>query len=247
MDDSIVTGVDKLMTIISEKKKISVEAVSNQLGVPRSLVLEWAGMLEDQGSIEIQDKWLHSYLVLKELPKKHDQSYKQIMKPASMAKINSFEHKFLEFKKNMTDLIGDMEKELQELKKMEMRSQTVAEKGFQKVEKHLDHEEKTLEKVEKELEHDDKEITTEKIAIQDLKKEEGLIIDKLAELTKRFEEPKLTKEVIMQQMELYREKIRNLNYQRSLAVANGQDTREYEERISKYKKSYYDLAAKLKS
>jgi len=238
----IITGVDKLMSIVKEKHKVSVQAMSIQLNVPRSLILEWANMLEDDGTVEIQEKFMHTYLVWKKAPK-HDKIYHKIMRPSGKTLI-TFEHKFMDFKKQITHLISGMEKELNELKKIEMQNQDIARRGFNEVDKKLDDEKKILNLFQKELLHDEKQIDTEASVMQSLQKAEDKIEQKLNAIENKIS-PQSNEQQIKQQMELYREKIRNLNYQRSIGFGK-QDLTKIETEIEKYKKAYYGLAAHLK-
>lgn len=52
--DMIETDIDKLMTIIEEKKSVSIEDMSKQLNVEVEQVENWAKILEEHGLIEIE-------------------------------------------------------------------------------------------------------------------------------------------------------------------------------------------------
>lgn len=49
----IVTGVDKLMSMLYEKKRVQLTEASKQLGVSPSVMEYWAYVLEGQGLIKI--------------------------------------------------------------------------------------------------------------------------------------------------------------------------------------------------
>ena len=66
----IETGVDKLVKIISQYKKISVKDAAKELGVSVSSVEEWADFLEEEGIISIQSQFATVYLVEKKIGKK---------------------------------------------------------------------------------------------------------------------------------------------------------------------------------
>ena len=53
---SIKTGVDKLVELISQKKRISVDEASKSLGVGKDLIQEWAEFLEEEGVVMIEYK-----------------------------------------------------------------------------------------------------------------------------------------------------------------------------------------------
>ncbi|MBU2561146.1 MAG: hypothetical protein KKD17_02530 [Nanoarchaeota archaeon] len=66
----IETGVDKLVRLISERKKISVKDAAKELGVSVSSVEDWADFLEEEGIISIQTQFATVYLVEKKIGKK---------------------------------------------------------------------------------------------------------------------------------------------------------------------------------
>ncbi len=66
---TIKTGVDKLVDLIQEKKRVSIEEAAKILSVPKVLVEEWADFLEEKEVIGIEYKFTVPYLVYKELSK----------------------------------------------------------------------------------------------------------------------------------------------------------------------------------
>lgn len=64
------TGVDRLMGLISEKKKVSVTQVAKELGVSKLLVTEWADFLADEKLITIEYSLSKTYLKEREVPDK---------------------------------------------------------------------------------------------------------------------------------------------------------------------------------
>jgi chromosome segregation ATPase len=66
----IETGVDKLVNVISQYKKISVKQAAKELGVSASSVEEWADFLEEEGIISIQSHFATVYLVEKKISKR---------------------------------------------------------------------------------------------------------------------------------------------------------------------------------
>ncbi|MDD5086374.1 MAG: hypothetical protein PHV16_01350 [Candidatus Nanoarchaeia archaeon] len=63
------TGVDKLVSLIKEKKRISVPQAAKQLGVSHVLVEEWADFLEEDDIISIEYRLATPWLVDKKLKK----------------------------------------------------------------------------------------------------------------------------------------------------------------------------------
>ena len=66
----IETGVDKLVKLVSDRKKISVKEAAKELGVSVSSIEEWADFLEEEGIISIQTQFATVYLVEKKIGKK---------------------------------------------------------------------------------------------------------------------------------------------------------------------------------
>ncbi|MFT4309907.1 MAG: hypothetical protein ACMXYL_05475 [Candidatus Woesearchaeota archaeon] len=64
--ETITTGVDNLVSLIMDKKRISVAEASKQLGVARELIEEWADFLEERGVIKLEYKFTTPYLIYKE-------------------------------------------------------------------------------------------------------------------------------------------------------------------------------------
>ena len=51
---NIQTGVDRLVALIKEKEKISIDEAAKTLGVSKINIQEWADFLEEEGIIEIK-------------------------------------------------------------------------------------------------------------------------------------------------------------------------------------------------
>ncbi len=66
----IETGIDKLVKLVKEKAKISMEDAAKELGVSLTVVEEWADFLEEEGIISIEYKFTKAFLVGRKLTKK---------------------------------------------------------------------------------------------------------------------------------------------------------------------------------
>ncbi|MBW2972436.1 hypothetical protein KY359_05355 [Candidatus Woesearchaeota archaeon] len=66
----IETGVDKLVRLVAESKKISVKDAAKELGVSVASIEDWADFLEEEGIISIQTQFATVYLVEKRISKK---------------------------------------------------------------------------------------------------------------------------------------------------------------------------------
>lgn len=66
----IETGVDKLVKLVSQSKKVSVKDAAKELGVSTSSIEEWADFLEEEGIIDIESQFATVYLIEKKISKK---------------------------------------------------------------------------------------------------------------------------------------------------------------------------------
>ncbi len=63
----IETGVDKLVSLVSSKKKIELEEAANELGVSQDVVREWGEFLEEEGTLTIEYSLSKVFFVEKRL------------------------------------------------------------------------------------------------------------------------------------------------------------------------------------
>jgi len=63
---NIATAIDSLVELIKEKKKLTLEQASQELGLPENIINEWSNFLEEEGIIKITYKFTTPYLELKE-------------------------------------------------------------------------------------------------------------------------------------------------------------------------------------
>ncbi len=63
------TGVDRLVSLVKEKKRISVPQAAKELGVSPVVVEEWADFLEEDGIISIDYKFATPWLIERKLKK----------------------------------------------------------------------------------------------------------------------------------------------------------------------------------
>ena len=100
----IETGADRLVRLISVKKKISVKNAAKELGVPPSSVEEWAEFLEESGVIAIETRFTTVYLVEQKLTKKEVES-----------KIRDYEEDKDLFIRKVEHSAGTVDRELNEI------------------------------------------------------------------------------------------------------------------------------------
>lgn len=133
---NIETGVDKLVSLINRKKKLSINDAANELGVSIPVIQEWADFLEDEGMITVEYKLSRTYLCERKLSKgevekkakvyssKKDAFTRKVETALSSLQKESagFDSIKVEFKK-LKDTIGSdidqVREELQELKHYE--------------------------------------------------------------------------------------------------------------------------------
>jgi len=70
----IETGVDRLVSLIANKKSVDLDAAAKELGVSESVVREWAEFLEEEGIISIEYGLSKVTLLEKKLTKKEAES-----------------------------------------------------------------------------------------------------------------------------------------------------------------------------
>src|SRR3989338_10143449 len=110
MAREITTGVDKLMSLLALKKKVSVAEAATQLGVPKIVVEEWSDYLNQKGIIDIEYKLATPYLVGKEIPKG------EILKSKK-----EFEGKREWFIRKVESALSTIERETESLQEMKQR------------------------------------------------------------------------------------------------------------------------------
>jgi len=66
----IETGVDRLVELVNQEKKISIEDAAKQLGVSKVVVQEWASFLEEEKIITVDYKFSKTFLTERQLSKK---------------------------------------------------------------------------------------------------------------------------------------------------------------------------------
>jgi len=67
---SIETGVDRLLALLREKKKLDIVDAAKRLGVSLDIVQEWADFLDEEGLLKVEYSLTKTYLVPRQLTKK---------------------------------------------------------------------------------------------------------------------------------------------------------------------------------
>jgi chromosome segregation ATPase len=66
---SIKTGADKLVELISEKKKVAVDVAAKELGVGKDVVQEWAEFLEEEGVVSLDYSFSKTWIIERKITK----------------------------------------------------------------------------------------------------------------------------------------------------------------------------------
>jgi len=82
---NITTAVDSLVNLVNSKKRISLEDVSKELGIPEHILNEWATFLEEEGVLVIEYKFTTPFLLAKI---KKEENLKEYSQEADVIKRN---------------------------------------------------------------------------------------------------------------------------------------------------------------
>ncbi len=205
----IETGVDKLVEIVSERKKIALEDASKELGVSKDVVREWAEFLDEEGLIGIEYSLSKTYLVEKKLTKreveKKSKEYEQ-KKEAFVRKVDTtlkqleketsgfedIKRAYNSLKGDIGDEIDQVKHELDELKHYESLKQSIDqdiiqqkvdyEKMVDDVHRKLYAEEKRYEKLLHEIKGEEEKLTQEREETKTMEEKESSLQKRLAAL-----------------------------------------------------------------
>jgi myosin heavy chain 9/10/11/14 len=139
----ISTGVDKLVALVHDKQKLTVDEAAKTLGVSKTIVQEWADFLEEEGLVAIKYSLSKTYLVEKNLSKrdvadkekqfatqretfirKVDTTIAQLENET--ASFEAFKKEFQTIKNEIGAGLGNVEKELDQLRSYESLKTDVA-------------------------------------------------------------------------------------------------------------------------
>lgn len=211
---NIETGVDKLVSLIAQKKRIAVDDAAKELGVGALVVQEWAEFLEEEGIISIEYKLSKAYLVerkltaeeaqnkAKELADEKDVMVRKIDTSISrldydVSGLDTLKKEFEALKK---DLGGDMEKvkaQLEELSKYESFKKTIdvklkeQEKEFQellqKAHLQIDVESKRYQEIISSIDTQKGKLLTERKNVEETRSAEETLKQKMAAISALIE------------------------------------------------------------
>ncbi|MBW2999978.1 hypothetical protein KY339_04860, partial [Candidatus Woesearchaeota archaeon] len=184
VDSAIIkTGVDQLVTLIKEKKKVSTEEAAKALGVSNDTIEGWADFLEDDGIISIETRFSKVFLVERKLSKSEiDKKLGEhkIQREGFVRKLKTifqqihteseemkkFKQDFMKAKKDLGSELKDVQKEMDKIDRYDEMKKAIDEKraAFEKrfeqrlkeIDKRAEQEKKKYEAIEKEIEESEK-------------------------------------------------------------------------------------------
>lgn len=112
--DIVTTEVDKLVQLVIQKKRISVDEAAKALSMPKVLVEEWADFLEEKDIIGIEYKFSVPYLVYKEITRQEAEERAKTFvdrKEGFVRKIDSV----LQYLEHESDGLAKFKEEFEEL------------------------------------------------------------------------------------------------------------------------------------
>ena len=204
---NIETGVDKLVSVVQQKKRISVDDAARELGVGPLIVQEWAEFLEEEGIISIDYKLNKAYLVERRLTAQEAEVKARALedeKDVMVRKIdtsisrldydvNGLDTLKKEFEFIKKDLGGDIDKvrgQIEELAKYESFKKTIdaklkeQQKEFQdmleKAHTQIDAESKKYNEILTEIDAEKGKILTERKSVEETKGAEEALKQKLS-------------------------------------------------------------------
>ena len=187
----IETGVDKLIRLIDQEKKISVADAAKKLSLPRVVIEEWLDFLEEKDIVKIEYKFTTPYIVKRELTKKDIDK-----------KSKDFSGRKEAFMRKAQTLLQNLDAESDGLKKLHSEFESMG-KDVEKNVKTVEDDIVILERYEKLKRGIDKEIIAQQ---KDFESKLSKLNATLAEKGKRYEE--LVESIRKLEMKLLQDKSR---------------------------------------
>ncbi len=209
MGAKIETGVDRLVGLVQERKRLSLDDASKELGVSKQVVQEWAEFLEEEGLVGVEYTLSKTYLVERKVAKKDlerkEKEYEQ-KKEAFVRKVDTTLHQlekessgfeeiktaYNALKEDIGDEIDQVKSELDELKHYETLKQSIDQDIIQQkvdyqkmvddVHRKLYAEEKRYEKLLHEIKDEESKLETERESFKTLEEKEGSLKQRLEAL-----------------------------------------------------------------
>lgn len=202
MQGTILTGVDKLVSLIEEKNRISIQDAAKQLAVPKVVVQEWANFLQEKGIVHVEYKLTTPYLVKQGISKKETAKRSKVVMSAQEG-----------FVRKVESMLQFIEKETAGLKNVRMEFRVLSEEVEGDV-RNIRDELETLQNYEEMKRGVDREILQQQTQFhKDMKNIEDDILKKKSEydvLVKSITRNKVEIDKEIQTMELSKQTHKNL-------------------------------------
>lgn len=241
----IETGVDKLVELVGNRKKLTLEEASKELGVSVPVVQEWAEFLEEEGLISIHYSLSKTYLSERKLSQKDvsgkqkeyenkkesfvrkiDTTLKQLERDA--AGFEDIRKAYNSLKADIGDEIDQVKHELDELRHYETLKQSIDQDIIQQK---MDYQ-KTIDDVHRKLHAEEKRY--EKI-LSEIKIE----TDQVAKEKKNLEETANKQESLKKRLDALKEVIKEIDDE---IGASSRSIAQEEERVSRL----HDIAISIR-
>lgn len=130
----IFTGVDKLVSLVNKKRRISLNLASKELGVASEVVEEWAHFLEKKELLEIKYFLTNAYLIKKELPNSQIKKREKLLAISKEAVVRNAEN-FINSLTTKYDYLSQMKSDYTNLRMEVEKEVSSSRKHFDEVEK----------------------------------------------------------------------------------------------------------------
>ncbi len=213
----ITTGVDKLVQLVSEEKKITLDQAAKQLSVGKDTVREWSEFLEKEGFITIKYRfstvWLEEYKISekqalnigKELVSEKDILRRKV--DVAISRLQNEANALSDIKSNFNKIQSEIQGEVSRIKedlktldrfdglKQNLENTIQAQKkdytsDIESIKKDVDKNGKQYEDIEKQLKNQSDKLESHKKKLSELlsnKKELDSYIDQVTQLTAQLQ------------------------------------------------------------
>lgn len=142
---NITTGVDKLLQILSVKKKTTAESISIELGLDKETIMDWLELLETEGLVTLTTKLSKTWVEAKQITEKKaekaggeaisqkeafirkiDTAIKSLDKDT--AGFEQIKNQFYEIQKHVKNELETVRTEMKELENFDKLKQTIGKK-----------------------------------------------------------------------------------------------------------------------
>jgi chromosome segregation ATPase len=216
----IETGIDKLVKLVKERERISMEDAAKELNVSPTVIKEWSDFLEEEGIISIEYKFTKPFLVERKLTKK------EISKKAK-----EFISKKEVFIRKAEGTLSFLEKETAKLRKVK--------EEFDKLKKEFGGE---IENIRKEVEELERYHHLKTDLDQQIRKQKTEAQNKIAEMAKQIAREQKKRQEILKQIKKEAEELKK---EREIALSIEESEKLLKERLTSLKSMTATIEKKL--